>query len=739
MKPENLTAYALGELHGSEREAFEKELAGSQELQSELAETTSLCGALRFDPDGDLGANLRAKLLAGCRGNICESRRHRKIRKIVFATSLTALAACLLIAPMLPWTAFRLPSSGGKADDAKGTTGFVLQEQPASAPEGPVPVAQPANSALLASNDWSRPARNFSSGTPLSAEVKAVNSQPEVVGLENARVVTPTTVSLVASAGSAGLSAAQMPVMDAKREMMPSAPGSAVPVAAALTKTFTGGWGKGSGSGGDACVRMPSVQTRSGFNTESYDDIAENVFLEAKTNPLSTFSIDVDTASYSNIRRFLNDEQLPPAGAVRVEELINYFPYTYPQPENSDPFSVNVETARAPWAPEHQLVRIGIRGRELDPAKRPASNLVFLVDVSGSMRPENRLPLLKRSLRALVEKLGAKDSVAIVVYAGASGLALPPTSGSEKQRILEALDHLDAGGSTNGGKGITLAYETARENFLKDGINRVILCTDGDFNVGVTDQGSLVKLIEKERGTGVFLSVLGFGEGNLKDSMMEKLADKGNGNYAYIDSFSEGRKVLVEQMGGTLFTIAKDVKIQVEFNPARVAGYRLIGYENRLLAKEDFNDDKKDAGEIGAGHSVTALYEIVPSGKSLPGEHSVDPLKYQTPPPQDEAASDELLTLKLRYKAPDGDTSKLIETPLKATEPKDFSEATPDFQFAAAVAAFGMKLRGTPGSDDISWKDIQSAARRSLGEDPGSYRAEFLTLVEKASRLQEPR
>ncbi|MEI8312400.1 MAG: VWA domain-containing protein, partial [Verrucomicrobiota bacterium] len=375
--------------------------------------------------------------------------------------------------------------------------------------------------------------------------------------------------------------------------------------------------------------RAAAVQ-KTKFNTEAYDVVQENVFLDAKANPLSTFSIDVDTASYANVRRFLNSDQLPPAGAVRIEELINYFPYSYPQPDAEVPFSVSVETARPPWAPEHELVRIGIKGRELEARNRPASNLVFLVDVSGSMQPENKLPLLKRSLRALVENLGDEDRVAVAVYAGSSGLVLPPTPGSDKRRIRAAIDQLGAGGSTNGAQGIRLAYETARENFLKEGNNRVILCTDGDFNVGTTSQSSLVKLIEKERASGVFLSVLGFGDGNLKDSTMEKLADKGNGNYAYIDSFSEGRKVLVEEMGGTLFTIAKDVKIQVEFNPARVAGYRLIGYENRLLAKEDFNNDKKDAGEIGAGHAVTALYEVVPAGKSLPGGNSVDPLKYQT-------------------------------------------------------------------------------------------------------------
>ncbi len=417
---------------------------------------------------------------------------------------------------------------------------------------------------------------------------------------------------------------------------------------------------------------------------------------------------------------------------------MNYFRYTYPQPTNGQPFSVNVEVSKAPWTPEHKLVRIALKGQEIPKGDRGPANLVFLIDVSGSMQPENKLPLLKRSLKALVQNLAPDDRVAIVVYAGSSGLVLPSTPGKDKTRILEALDNLEAGGSTNGAQGITLAYQTARENFLKGGNNRVILCTDGDFNVGVTNQSDLTDLIERERASGVFLSVLGFGEGNLKDSTMESLADKGNGNYAYIDSFAEGRKVLVEQMNSTLFTIAKDVKVQVEFNPARVAGYRLIGYENRILAKEDFNDDRKDAGEIGAGHTVTALYEVVPAGQPLPNRPSVDPLKYSEPSPTaeiDRKTSGDLLTVKLRYKAPDGDTSKLIEVSVKDT-PVAFDEASTDFQFAAAVAAFGMKLRNSPYAGDLSWSEIQKIARRNLGEDPGSYRAEFLTLIEKAARLQ---
>ena len=480
-----------------------------------------------------------------------------------------------------------------------------------------------------------------------------------------------------------------------------------------------------------------AVSTPSEFNTEAYAVVRENEFVTAKDNPLSTFSIDVDTASYSNVRRFLDDEIRPPAGAIRTEELINYFRYNYPQPTGDDPFSVNLEVSRAPWNPERELVRIGLKGRELPAEERGPANMVFLIDVSGSMYEPSKLPLLQRSLSALVENLSYEDRVAIVTYAGSSGLVLAPTEGAKKREILEAISNLRAGGSTHGSEGIRLAYETAREQFREDGNNRVILCTDGDFNVGVTNESELQKLIERERESGVFLSVLGFGTGNLNDSTMELLANKGNGNYAYIDSISEGRKVLVEQMGSTLFTIAKDVKIQVEFNPARVAGYRLIGYENRLLAKEDFNDDEKDAGEIGAGHSVTALYEIMPAGQPIPGSPSVDPLKYQRPEQDSSATSDELLTVKLRYKKPDGDKSKLIEIPLTAEDIPDFDAASEDFRFTSAVAAFGMKLRGSPDAGKISWPEIQEIARGALGHDPGSYRAEFLTLIEKAKAIEE--
>jgi Ca-activated chloride channel family protein len=471
------------------------------------------------------------------------------------------------------------------------------------------------------------------------------------------------------------------------------------------------------------------------FSREGYNAIVENEFKSTSSSPLSTFSIDVDTASYSNLRRFLNSDALPPAGVVRTEEMINYFRYDYPTPEGEDSFSVNIEAARAPWAEERVLVRIGLRGKDLKAGERPRSNLVFLVDTSGSMQDLNKLPLLRKSLKEILPSLDQNDTVAIVAYAGQAGVVLPPTRGDNKGKISDALDSLVSGGATAGSAGIEEAYELATgEAFIKNGNNRVILCTDGDFNVGQTSQASLERLIEEKRDSGVYLTVLGFGSGNIQDSTMELLSNKGDGNYSYIDNLSEARKVLGTEFGSTLFAIAKDVKIQVEFNPSKVEGYRLIGYENRLLAAEDFNNDKKDAGEIGAGHTVTAIYEIVPNGSKIPGAPSTDPLKYQTSQAIEDS-TDELLTVKIRYKEPEGDRSELIETTL--TDREITTKPTPDFNFATAVAAFAMKLRQSPDAGDIPWSSIQSLARESLGEDVGSHRAEFLTLVEKTKQIIE--
>jgi Ca-activated chloride channel family protein len=441
------------------------------------------------------------------------------------------------------------------------------------------------------------------------------------------------------------------------------------------------------------------------------------------------------------MRRFINEGSLPPKDAVRVEEMINYFTYDYAQPRDDKPFAVQVDVASCPWETSHRLVRIGLKGKEIATDKRGPSNVVFLLDVSGSMMPTERLPLVKQAMRLLVEKLTENDRVAIVVYAGASGLALPSTTGDHKEQILEALENLQAGGSTNGEAGIQLAYKIAADNFIKGGVNRVILATDGDFNVGVTNQGDLIRLIEEKAKSGVFLSVLGVGTDNFKDSTMQKLADKGNGNYAYLDSLDEARKVLVQQMNGTLVTIAKDVKIQVEFNPARVASYRLIGYEKRMLRKEDFNNDRVDAGEIGAGHTVTALYELVPVGAaSNPAASTppVDPLKYSsnegsasTP----STLSNEMLTVKLRYKKPDGHKSELVERAVTDAG-GNFENAPIDLKFAAAVAEFGMILRDSEYKGNGTFGAVLEWAQEGKGADANSYRAGFIELVRKAQALK---
>ena len=470
------------------------------------------------------------------------------------------------------------------------------------------------------------------------------------------------------------------------------------------------------------------------MNTENYAVIEESRFLPAGTNPRSTFSIDVDAASYTNVRRFLTSGQRPPKDAVRIEELLNYFRYDYPEPDGKDRFSVTTDLAVAPWAPEHRLLRIGIKGRSLRTESVPPSNLVFLLDVSGSMQPPNKLPLVKQAFRLLVQELRPQDRVAIVVYAGAAGLVLPSTPGSDKATILAALDRLEAGGSTAGGAGLRLAYEVAKQHYDRGGNNRVILATDGDFNVGESSDAAMVRLIEERRDQGIFLTVLGFGTGNLKDSRMEQIADKGNGHYAYVDNLNEARRVFVREFAGTLVTIAKDVKIQVEFNPAKVAAYRLVGYENRALRNEDFADDRKDAGELGAGHTVTALYEIVPVGASLEGTGGdLDDLKYQTVRPRSGVNSDEWLTVQLRYKEPDGTTSRLLTHPVRVRRPS--AEPSGDFRFAAAVAAFGLVLRESEYRGTATLDQVLQLARGAEGRDPDGERAEFVRLVESARLL----
>jgi len=468
-------------------------------------------------------------------------------------------------------------------------------------------------------------------------------------------------------------------------------------------------------------------------NTEAYDPISENPFRSPRVAPLSTFSVDVDRASYANVRRFLTRGSLPPRDAVRIEELVNYFPYDDPTPTGDLPLRISTELAPAPWNHDHDLLRIALRARDVDMRRAPASNLVFLIDVSGSMYDPRKLPLVKQSLALLVNELREEDHVAIVVYAGRAGLVLPSTPGSDKQRILQSLDGLEAGGSTAGGAGIRLAYDVARQNFIRGGNNRVILCTDGDFNVGQSSDGELVRLIEDRRREGSFLTILGFGMGNYKDAKMEKLAGAGNGNYGYIDDLLEARKMLVREMGGTLVTVAKDVKLQVEFDPARVQAYRLLGYEDRLLRDEDFANDAKDAGDVGAGHTVTALYEIVRAGMPLDVTlPEVAPLRYQQRV-EPRGRGDELLQVAMRYKAPDGERSMLVTQPVRAASER--RRASESMRFASAVAGFGMLLRHSPNAGSLTWDDVLTLARGARGADEDGYRADFIRLAEIASSL----
>jgi Ca-activated chloride channel family protein len=469
------------------------------------------------------------------------------------------------------------------------------------------------------------------------------------------------------------------------------------------------------------------------WNRESYDAVKNNGFVSTLNDPLSTFSIDVDTASYSNVRRFINQGQKPPIGAVRTEEMINYFSYSYPQPTGDHPFSVTTELGPCFWNTNHQLVRIGLKAKDIDKKKLPPSNLVFLIDVSGSMSSMNKLPLLKQSMKMLVNQLDQNDRVSIVVYAGSDDVTLLPTPGSEHERIITAIDMLGAGGATHASSGIVTAYQLAEQAFIPNGNNRIILASDGDFNVGVTSRGELAKLIENKRQSGIYLTILGFGVGNYHDDTMEILADKGNGNYAYIDNILEAEKVMVKEMNGTIFALARDVKIQVEFNPAKVAEYRLVGYENRALADKDFNDDTKDAGEIGIGHTVTALYELIPTGNNDPPV--VDDLKYQQVKPRSNSSNfNELMTVKLRYKPLHKEQSRLLTTVVTASSPAE-GKTSIDFRFATAVAAYSMLLRGDEGSSSIRFGNIIALAKDAKGKDNEGYRSEFIRLVEMTQLL----
>jgi Ca-activated chloride channel homolog len=673
-----LTAFALDELDEPERSTIGRAVAESPEAQRYIDETRELAGALK----SEFAAELKKE--ASLPANLIDIRDDPWFWSTAGRLSIAAaLALFTVIAGLAFWSSH---NQRGLLVDHFASGG------PIYLPAGPDTEIQ----AELAQNEPAQPAP-----PPAKSEFR----------LEQ--------MALAPSKRAKQLAAAATPFL-----------GYSAPAAKATQEAPA----PTDGGRIDRGIRAPGT-----FNTASYDHILDNPFLEAKSNPLSTFSIDVDTASYSNIRRFINEGSLPPKDAVRVEEMINYFTYDYAQPTDARPFAVHVDLASCPWEASHRLVRIGLKGKEIATDKRGASNLVFLLDVSGSMEPAERLPLVKQAMRLLVDKLTENDRVAIVVYAGSSGLVLPSTNGAHKEQILQALENLQAGGSTNGAQGIELAYKIAADNFIKGGVNRVILATDGDFNVGVTSQGDLIRLIEEKAKSGVFLSVLGVGNDNLKDSTMVKLADKGNGNYAYLDSLDEARKVLVQQMNGTLVTIAKDVKIQVEFNPARVASYRLIGYEKRMLRKEDFNNDKIDAGEIGAGHTVTALYEVVPVGasaNSAEGMPPVDPLKYSANDARSTSSTGEMLTVKFRYKKPDGDKSELIERAV-TDDGGDFAKAAPDFKFAAAVAEFGMLLRESEHRGSGTIGAVLEWAQEGKGRDANGYRAGFIELVRKAQILKK--
>ncbi|MGQ0552384.1 MAG: YfbK domain-containing protein [Planctomycetota bacterium] len=712
-----LTAFALGELSGEElaadRAAIEALLARDPAARAAVDQVRELAGELTRELAAEVAADSQAPPLAGAL--ITAPRRTARLRPWL----VPALAAAALLL-------------------------LVYTQRPERV--GPATVREVARLEPVSPFEFKSDALNVGTEHELVQQLSQLGYLAEDVSFAE-------TPSPAASKPAAEFEVAGGALAGRGRGagLLGAAPGAALGPSATSGLGYIG-TGEPAGTVGETVLDGGSDHFspryfRAWPSTESYEPIVEPGFVSPWQEPLSTFSVDVDTASYSNARRFLNAGQLPPADAVRLEEFINYFDYDYPQPSGAEPFSVTADVASCPWAPQHRLVRIGLQGRELPQGERPASNLVFLVDVSGSMNSPDKLPLVQASLRLLVGKLDERDRIAIVVYAGSAGLVLPSTSCSDKLSILNALDRLQAGGSTAGGAGIQLAYQVAAQHFLKGGTNRVILATDGDFNVGLTARDELQALIERSARTGVFLTVLGFGTGNLKDGTAELLANKGNGHYAYIDSLDEAHKVLVRELGGTLVTIAKDVKLQIEFNPGRVAAYRLLGYENRTLAAQDFNDDRKDAGEIGAGHRVTALYEIVPPGVALNAH--VDPLKYQAAPgasaqqgseaQQAERAaqlieSPELLTVKLRFKEPEGATSKLLERPVTDAG-RSLEQADEDLRFAAAAAGFGMLLRGSGHAGEASFGSVFALAEGARGEDADGYRGEFVRLVRIAAAL----
>jgi Ca-activated chloride channel family protein len=785
-----LTAYALGELEGDDAARMAVAVAADPALRAAVEEIRATAGwvtaALEAEPLPELKRPAHHV-------SYHTVRPARIFRLPYFAVAAMAAAACLVLVFALrelplgeqaarqkaaaltgPEAAAKVEAAAPSAAAAPAPPGSPVeiqfaketlgQPEPAGFPPGTMDhiatvVPNPPPSAIVASNAVTFGGATETGSLPAaSAPLAAVASSPaayageKVVRMEPFAVEAGAVDNYRASSTLAGSRVRGDLAFDTNGPAAAAVAGSDVTYGTAAKAAGGASWSAASEVPllWAPSYRLPAASAAPPFATETYDYVAENDFLAAAENPLSTFAVDVDTASYSNVRRFLLGGRRPPPDAVRIEELVNYFAYDYAAPKASDPapFAASLEVTAAPWAPTHRLVRIGLKGRELSVAARPAANLVFLVDVSGSMAPPNKLPLVRDSLRLLVDQLKPEDHVAIVTYAGTSGLALASTPARHRQEILDVLDRLQAGGRTNGAMGIQLAYDVAKANFVPGGVNRVILATDGDFNLGVTDRGDLVRLIQEKAKSGVFLTALGFGMGNYKDATLEQLADRGNGAYAYIDSAREARRVLAEQVNGTLATIAKDVKVQVEFNPARVQAYRLIGYENRQLKKEDFNNDRIDAGEIGAGHTVTALYEVIPAGVEWKPEATVDELKYRKPETGDRKAmgesspvsgianpvSQELLTVKIRYQAPEGDASRLLEFPL-TDRGGVFADASADFKFAAAVAGFGMVLRDSPHRGATTLDQVERWAAEGTGADAGGYRSEFISLVKRAEEI----
>jgi len=780
-----LTAYALDQLEGEERAAVERLLGGAdaEAAREHVAAMRSMAAALTASRDDDTrrSPDLRRAVLAAAatasRGAIPVASRpvdagFRLPRGVLAAGSL---AAAVAVAAVTWRSTDRSPPArdvalvdGSRMPVTADTPFPAAAAAPRSHADGEA--AAIAGAAAAPVETPKPPLADREAAATTEAAAKAIVMDEALVNAEDRPAAKEAPATALADAAPRRQPRGDAGPAPGGRGAVPGVAGGLGGLASDIAPAGPAPWGgralptmesdqlavvdaRRTGLEQKAAERLPAerFEERQGrvapldlgrdtLNRERFNRFTENPPAAVRTEPLSTFSIDVDTASYALIRRFLSSGQMPPRDAVRIEELVNFFRYDLPQPDGDMPFSVTVEAAGCPWNERTRLVRVALQGRHVERAARPAGNLVFLIDVSGSMDEPDKLPLVKQALGMLVEELGENDRVAIVTYAGEAGLVLPPVSGDQKARIRQAIDTLKPGGSTHGSAGIEMAYDQAAERFIEGGVNRVILATDGDLNVGVTSDEALVDLVRRKAAGGTFLTVLGFGRGNLQDEKLEALADKGNGMYAYIDGAREARRVLVEQLGGSLVTIAKDVKIQVEFNPARVASYRLIGYENRALAAEDFRDDRKDAGEIGAGHSVTALYEIELVDGGAAADRGAEPLKYRPTTPAepatvlDEATSRELLTVKLRWKRPDGETSTLTEVPL-ADAGAAFSSASTDLRFAAAVAAFGMILRDSRHAGTATLGMVSEIAGDSLGSDEGGLRAEFLDLVRRAGEI----